>query len=63
MKFCLVQIRGAQLRGGRNPPSQPEPEIPAWIGLKYISFGGHHSQTTECIKALYDLYKCMLIMF
>ena len=33
-----------------------------WL-LKYISFGGHQSQTIERIKALYDMYKCMLIIF
>ena len=33
-----------------------------WL-LKYISFGGHQSQTIERIKALYDLYRCMLILF
>ena len=31
--------------------------------LKYISFGGHHSQTIERIKALYDMHKCILIFF
>ena len=31
--------------------------------LKFISFGSHQSQTIERIKALYDLYKCMLIIF
>ena len=29
----------------------------------YISFGSHQSQTIECMKALYDMYKCMLIIF
>ena len=29
----------------------------------YISFGGHQSQTIERIKALYDMYRCMLIIF
>ena len=33
-----------------------------WL-LKYISFGGHQSQTIERIKALYDMYKCMSIIF
>ena len=33
-----------------------------WL-LKYISFGGHQSQTIERMKALYDVYKCMLIIF
>ena len=28
----------------------------------YISFG-HQSQTIERIKDLYDMYKCMLIIF
>ena len=30
-----------------------------------MSFGGHQSQTIERInyKALYDMYKCMLIIF
>ena len=32
-----------------------------WL-LKYISFGNHQSQTNERIKALYDMYKCMLII-
>ena len=27
-----------------------------------MSFGGHQSQTTEHIKALYDMYKCILII-
>ena len=31
--------------------------------LKFISFGGHQSQTIERIKALYDLYECTLIIF
>ena len=30
---------------------------------KYISFGSHQSQTTEHIKALYDMYRCILIIF
>ena len=33
-----------------------------WL-LKYISFGGHQSKTIERIKGLYDMYKCMLIIF
>ena len=34
-----------------------------WL-LKYISFGGgHQSQTIERRKALYYMYKCMLIIF
>ena len=33
-----------------------------WL-LKHISFGGHQSQTIEHIKALYDMYKCVLIIF
>ena len=33
-----------------------------WL-LKYTSFGGHQSQTIERIKSLYDMYKCMLIIF
>ena len=33
-----------------------------WLS-EYISFGGHQSQTTERIKALYDMSKCMLIIF
>ena len=31
--------------------------------LKDTSFGGHQNQTIERIKALYDMYKCMLIIF
>ena len=31
--------------------------------LKYISFGGHQSQTVERIKTLYNMHKCMLIIF
>ena len=33
-----------------------------WL-LKYISFGSHQSPTIEYMKALYDMYKCMLIIF
>ena len=33
-----------------------------WL-LKYISFGGHQSQTIKHIKVLYDMCKCMLIIF
>ena len=33
-----------------------------WL-LKYMSFGGHQSQTIERIKALYDMNKCTLIIF
>ena len=29
----------------------------------YISFVGHQSQAIERIKALYDMYKCMLKIF
>ena len=29
----------------------------------YISFGGHQTQTIERIKALYDKFKCMLIIY
>ena len=28
-----------------------------------MSFGGHQSQAIERIKALYDMYKCILIIF
>ena len=28
-----------------------------------MSFGGHQSKTIERIKVLYDMYKCMLIIF
>ena len=31
--------------------------------FKVISFGGHQSQTTERMKASYDMYKYMLIIF
>ena len=33
------------------------------ISKVYISFNGHQSQTIERINALYDMYKCMLIIF
>ena len=33
-----------------------------WL-LKYISFRGHQSQTTEGMNALHVKYKCMLIIF
>ena len=33
-----------------------------WL-LKYTLCGGHQSQTIERIKALYDMYKFMLIIF
>ena len=33
-----------------------------WL-LKYISFGGHQCQTIQRMKALYDMYKCLLIIF
>ena len=33
-----------------------------WL-LKYVSFGGRQSQTTEHFKALYDMHKCTLIIF
>ena len=33
------------------------------IHVMYISFGGHQSQTIERMKALYDMYKCILIIF
>ena len=29
----------------------------------YVSFDGHQSQIIELIKALYDMYKCILIIF
>ena len=38
-------------------------EETAWLLLWYISFGGHHSQTTECMKALNDMYNHILIIF
>ena len=28
-----------------------------------MSFGDHQSQTIERIKSLYDMYKCILIIF
>ena len=31
--------------------------------LKLISFSGHQSQTIERIKASYDMYQCILIIF
>ena len=30
---------------------------------EYISFGSHQSHYTECMKALYDMFKCMLVIF
>ena len=33
-----------------------------WLS-EYIWFDGHQSQTIERMKALYDMYKCMLIIF
>ena len=41
--------------------------VTTWVGtrrliIKVISFGGHESQTIERIKALYDMYKCILII-
>ena len=33
-----------------------------WL-LKYISFGGHQTQIIERMKALYDMYECLLIIF
>ena len=30
--------------------------------MQYISFGGHQSQTIECIKALNDMYNCISII-
>ena len=33
-----------------------------WL-LNYISLGCHQSETMESIKALYDMYKCILIIF
>ena len=35
------------------------PEVP----FKYIAFGGHQYQSIERIKALYDMYKCISIIF
>ena len=34
-----------------------------WLLKVCISFGGHQSQTIEGIKALYDMYKWVLIIF
>ena len=33
-----------------------------WL-LKYISFGSHQGKTIEGTKALYDMYKWMLIIW
>ena len=33
------------------------------IKVYTVSFGGHQSQTIERMKILYDMYKCMLIIF
>ena len=31
--------------------------------IKVHIIGGHQSQTIECMKALYDVYKCILTLF
>ena len=31
--------------------------------ISIVSFRGHQSQTIECIKALHDIYNCILIIF
>ena len=33
------------------------------ILLKYMSFGSHQRQTVEAVKALHDMYKCILKIF